>query len=47
MPVVAGVGAWRFSDRSTLKASVGFGVTKPSDHALVRVGYVYEFEAGE
>jgi len=39
---VAPVVSWRVSDRSTLKASVGFGLTSSSDHALVRVGYAYE-----
>jgi hypothetical protein len=40
---VAPVLAWRTSERSTLKASVGFGLTEASDHALLRVGWAYEF----
>jgi len=43
---VAPVLALRLSDRATVKASVAFGLTKPSDHALVRLGYAYEFGAG-
>jgi hypothetical protein len=39
---VAPVVSWRVSDRSTVKASVGFGLTPTSDHALVRIGYAYE-----
>jgi hypothetical protein len=39
---LAPVMSWRVSDRSTLKASVGVGLTDSSDHALVRVGYAYE-----
>lgn len=39
---VAPVLSWRVSNRSTLKASVGFGLTSNSDHALIRVGYAYE-----
>lgn len=39
---VAPVLSWRVSDRSTLKASVAFGLTSNSDHALVRLGYAYE-----
>jgi hypothetical protein len=35
--------AWRLGGHSTLKASVGAGLTKASDRLLVRVGYVYEF----
>lgn len=33
---------WRTSTRTTLKASVGFGLTEASDHALLRVGFDYE-----
>jgi hypothetical protein len=40
---IAPVIAWRVSDRATLKASVGAGLTSSSDRVLVRVGYVYEF----
>jgi hypothetical protein len=43
---LAPVFSWRLSERSTLKASVGFGLTKTSDHALIRVGYAYEFPIG-
>lgn len=43
---VAPVLSWRLSDRSTVKASVGFGLTSASDHALVRVGYAYELPMG-
>jgi hypothetical protein len=39
---IAPVLAWRLSDRSSLKASVGFGLTKASDHALFRFGWSYE-----
>jgi len=39
---LAPVVSWRLSDRSTVKASVGFGLTSTSDHALVRFGYAYE-----
>jgi hypothetical protein len=42
---VAPVLSWRLSDHATFKASVALGVTKPADHALVRVGYAYEFGA--
>jgi hypothetical protein len=34
--------AWRVSDRSTLKASTGFGLTEASDHFLLRIGWSYE-----
>jgi hypothetical protein len=43
---VAPVIAWRLSGRSTLVASVGFGLTKASDHALIRLGYAYELPLG-
>jgi hypothetical protein len=39
---VAPVFAWHLSERTTLKASIGFGLTSPSDHYLVRVGWSYE-----
>jgi hypothetical protein len=39
---LAPVVSWRVSTRSTLKASVGFGLTSTGDHALFRVGYAYE-----
>jgi hypothetical protein len=40
---VAPVVAWHLTGRSTLKASVGFGLTEASDRYLVRVGWAYEF----
>jgi hypothetical protein len=40
---LAPVFAWHATDRSTLKASVGFGLTEASDHVLFRVGWAYEF----
>ena len=43
---LAPVIAWRFSDRATVKASVGFGLTDVSDAFLVRVGWAYEFPIG-
>lgn len=43
---LAPVIAWRVTPRSTLKTSVGFGLTEASDHALVRVGYDYELPLG-
>jgi hypothetical protein len=43
---VAPVIAWRVAERSTLKASVGFGLTEASDHVLFRVGYAYEMPIG-
>jgi hypothetical protein len=39
---LAPVLSWRVSRRSTLKTSVGVGLTANSDHALIRVGYSYE-----
>jgi hypothetical protein len=39
---LAPVVGWRLSSRSTLKASVGFGLTDASDRYLLRVGYAYE-----
>ena len=39
---VAPVVAWHVSDRSTIKASVGLGLTETSDRYLVRVGWSYE-----
>jgi hypothetical protein len=38
----APVMAWHVTDRSTLKASTGFGLTDASDRYLVRVGWAYE-----
>jgi hypothetical protein len=43
---IAPVLAWHLSPRSTLKGSVGFGVTGASDRCLVRFGYVYELPLG-
>jgi len=43
---LAPVISWRLSEQSTLKASVGFGLTEASDHALLRVGYAYELPIG-
>jgi hypothetical protein len=43
---IAPVLGWHVTDRSTLKASVGFGLTKASDRYLVRVGWAYEFPIG-
>jgi hypothetical protein len=40
---LAPVLAWHLTNRSTLKASVGFGLTNASDRYLVRVGWAYEF----
>jgi hypothetical protein len=39
---VAPVVAWHVTDRSTIRASVGVGLTESSDHYLVRVGWSYE-----
>jgi hypothetical protein len=39
---VAPVLGWHVTDRSTLKASVGIGLTEVSDRYLVRVGWSYE-----
>ena len=39
---VAPVVAWHVTDRSTIKASVGVGLTESSDQYLVRVGWSYE-----
>ena len=40
---IAPVLGWHVTDRSTVKASVGFGLTKASDRYLLRVGWAYEF----
>jgi hypothetical protein len=40
---VAPVVGWHLTSRSTLKASVAFGLTEASDRYLVRVGWAYEF----
>jgi hypothetical protein len=39
---LAPVLAWHLSNRATVKASTGFGLTSASDRYLVRVGWVYE-----
>lgn len=39
---VAPVVAWHVSDRSTLRGSVGFGVTEVSDPYLIRLAWSYE-----
>jgi hypothetical protein len=39
---VAPVVGWHMTGRSTLKGSVGFGHTEPSDRYLVRLGWAYE-----
>jgi hypothetical protein len=39
---VAPVVAWHVTDRSTIKASVGVGLTESSDQYLVRAGWSYE-----
>jgi hypothetical protein len=41
---VAPVIGWHVSANTTLKASVGFGLTEASDRYLVRVGYSYELQ---
>jgi len=43
---VAPVVAWHVSPRSTLKASIGFGLTEASADYLVRVGWVFEAPVG-
>jgi len=40
---IAPVLGWHVTDRSTVKASLGFGLTKASDRYLLRVGWAYEF----
>ncbi len=39
---VAPVLGWRVTDRTTLKASVGVGLSQPSDRYLFRIGWTYE-----
>jgi hypothetical protein len=41
---LAPVVSWRVGEGSTLKFSTGFGLTRASDRALVRVGLSYEFQ---
>jgi hypothetical protein len=43
---LAPVLAWHLTDRTTLKASAGVGLTEASDRYLVRVGWAYEFAIG-
>ena len=43
---LAPVVAWHLGDRTTLKASVGFGLTENADRTLVRFGVAYEFPLG-
>ena len=38
--------SWRLTDRFLVKASVGIGLTEPSDRALIRIGAAYEFPVG-
>ncbi|HYT65770.1 MAG TPA: hypothetical protein VEL51_05090 [Vicinamibacterales bacterium] len=38
--------AWRLGDRTSVKASAGFGLTEASDRYLVRFGFAYEFPVG-
>jgi len=38
--------AWHLSDRMTVKASVGLGLTEASEAYLVRFGWAYEFTPG-
>ena len=43
---LAPVVGWQLADRLTLKASTAFGLTRNSDHALLRVGLAYELPMG-
>lgn len=43
---LAPVFSWRLTNRVTVKASAGFGVTKNSDHILLRAGATYELPVG-
>ena len=43
---LAPVVAWRVSPRSTIKASIGFGLTDASADYLVRVGWAFEVPVG-
>lgn len=43
---VAPVFAWRVTPSSTLKASVGLGLTGASEHALIRTGFTFELPLG-
>jgi len=43
---LAPVVAWHVGNRTTLKASVGFGLTEPTERYLVRVGFAQELTLG-
>jgi len=43
---IAPVASWHVADRTTLKASAGFGLTETSDRYLLRVGFAYELPVG-
>jgi hypothetical protein len=43
---LAPVFGWQLGDRTVLKASAGFGLTKASDHCLLRIGLSYELPLG-
>jgi hypothetical protein len=43
---LAPVVAWHLSNRMTIKASAGFGLTDPSDKYLFRFGWAYEMPLG-
>jgi hypothetical protein len=43
---IAPVLGWRLSPSTTIKASVGFGLTDASDNYLLRFGWAYEFPLG-
>ena len=43
---LAPVFGWRIGDHTTFKASAGFGLTKASDHCLLRFGVSYEVPLG-
>jgi hypothetical protein len=43
---LAPVVGWRLGDRTSLKASLGFGLTETSDRCLIRLGLAYELPVG-
>ena len=43
---LAPVFGWRIGERTTFKASAGFGLTQASDHCLLRFGVSYEVPLG-
>lgn len=43
---LAPVVGWRLGDRTSLKASLGFGLTETSDRCLMRLGFAYELPVG-